>query len=49
MKIINEEALTSSELEKREEIIKKLKPSRKSFIHRYGKDAEKIMYAVATK
>ena len=41
--------MTPSELDKIEQNFDKLKPSRKSFISRYGKDAEKVMRSVATK
>jgi hypothetical protein len=41
--------MTSLELDKIEQNFDKLKPSRKGFISRYGKDAEKVMRLIATK
>jgi len=48
-KNLTERELTKRELEKREDVINALKTNRKSFVSRYGKDAEKVMYAIATK
>lgn len=47
--LLNERALTSSELKAKEEEFKKLKANKKNFVKRYGKDAEKIMHAIAVK
>ena len=46
--------LTERELSKKEERdkehnVKQLKPHKKNFTDRYGKDGESVMYAVATK
>ena len=41
--------MTDAEKEEKEEIVKKLKPKLQSFKDKYGDDAEKVMYATATK
>jgi hypothetical protein len=47
--VVVEREMTDSEKEEREEIVKKLKPKLQSFKDKYGDDAEKVMYATATK
>ena len=44
-----ERALTKSEEEKKEEIVKSMKDKKGDFKKRYGDDAESVMYATATK
>ena len=44
-----ERALTKSEEEKKEEIVKSMKDKKGDFQKRYGDDAESVMYATATK
>ena len=41
--------MTKSDVKKREKIVKGMKGSKKNFEKRYGKDAEDVMYATATK
>lgn len=43
------EGLTPGTLEKREKVMKDLKNGKSDFIKRYGAEAEKVMYGVATK
>ena len=45
---INEKKLSKAELNRREKIIQDLKGNKREFVKRYGKDAEKVMYARAT-
>lgn len=47
--LINEEKMTSSEKKGKEKIVKGMKKSKGDFKKRYGKDAEQVMYATATK
>lgn len=44
-----ERALSKSETKEQERIVKGMKKSKRGFKERYGKDAESIMYATATK
>jgi hypothetical protein len=44
-----EKHLTDAEVDKREEIVKKLKSKKAEFESRYGDDAKSVMYAIATK
>ena len=47
--MLNERKLTDKEVKQREKNVLGLKGSKRNFVKRYGKDAEAIMYAVATK
>lgn len=47
--MINERKLTENELEKREIALKGLLKNKQSLVKKYGKDAEKVMYGIATK
>ena len=42
-------SMTSGEMDKREKIVKGMKKDKAGFKKRYGKDAEAVMYATATK
>lgn len=46
---MNEEKMTDAEMMKREKIVKSMKKNMAGFKSRYGKDAENVMYATATK
>jgi molecular chaperone GrpE (heat shock protein) len=48
-KVHEEREMSSSEMKKREDIVKGMKKNVSSFKQRYGKDAESVMYATATK
>lgn len=46
---LDERALSSGEMKKREDIVKGMKKNLSSFRAKYGKDAKSVMYATATK
>jgi hypothetical protein len=47
--MLNERKLTEKELEKRAEAIQGLLSNKRTLVKKYGKDAEKVMYGIATK
>ena len=47
--MINERKLTERELESRESVLKGLLANKRNLVKKYGKDAEKVMYGIATK
>lgn len=47
--MLTERKLTERELGKREEAIKGLMSNKRKLVQKYGKDAEKVMYGIATK
>lgn len=47
--MLNERKLTKNELDKREIALKGLIQNKRSLVKKYGKDAEKVMYGIATK
>jgi len=46
---MNERKLTKAELNKREDIIMKMKDNKRQLVQTYGKDAEAVRYGRATK
>ena len=49
LEVQQERELTGTEEKEKERIVKGMKKSKKDFKKRYGKDAESVMYATATK
>ena len=47
--MLNERKLTERELDKRSEAIQGLLSNKRKLVKKYGKDAEKVMYGIATK
>ena len=47
--MLNERKLTKNELDKRDIALKGLLQNKRSLVKKYGKDAEKVMYGIATK
>ena len=47
--MLNERKLTENELEQRKVALKGLLKGKKNLVKKYGKDAEKVMYGIATK
>ena len=47
--MLNERKLTERELDKRAEAIRGLLSNKRTLVKKYGKDAEKVMYGIATK
>jgi len=41
--------LTPEEVKKRKQLVQDMMPKKRYFVKRYGKNAEKVMYGVATK
>ena len=47
--MLNERKLSENELEQREIVLKGLLKNKQALVKKYGKDAEKVMYGIATK
>ena len=47
--MLNERKLTETELESREVVLQGLLKNKQNLVKKYGKDAEKVMYGIATK
>ena len=47
--MLNERKLTERELDQRKSALKGLLSNKRALVRKYGKDAEKVMYGIATK
>ena len=47
--MLNERKLTERELDVRKQAVKGLMSNKRTLVQKYGKDAEKVMYGIATK
>ena len=47
--MLNERKLTERELDQRKNTLKGLLSNKRALVQKYGKDAEKVMYGIATK
>ena len=47
--MLNERKLTETELESREVVLQGLLKNKRNLVKKYGKEAEKVMYGIATK
>ena len=47
--MLNERKLSENELDQREIVLKGLLKNKRALVKKYGKNAEKVMYGIATK